>query len=109
MHIGTERATPHSAFSRMYALPLGTPPARQTLLLRPLSIPRRSYNNSTNSGSRRNRRKGIAPRRWIRVGQIATVGPTTDDAIIRDLEIIILHADGIIAVGALRGVGHVGS
>lgn len=41
---------------------------------------------------------GIRPRLRIRVLHVPTVSCATDDAIIRDLEADVLHADDIIAI-----------
>ena len=68
---------------------------------------KRTGEKKDNSRSR-NRRDRIAPRRRIRIGQVATVGRAAHDEVVRHLEADVLHADGVVAVGALRGVGHVG-
>ena len=51
----------------------------------------------------------IGPRNWIRVGLRAAHGRAPDDAVFGDLEVDVLHADCVVAVRSLGGVGDVGS
>ena len=70
---------------------------------------RKGQGKKKHNSRSRNRRDGIAPRRRIRIGQVAAVGRAAHDAVVRHLEADVLHADGVVAVGALRGVGYVGA
>lgn len=60
-----------------------------------------------NSSVGGNRSDGITARSRVGVGHIAAIGSAADDAVVRDLEVVILHADGVVAVGALGRVGYV--
>ncbi len=63
----------------------------------------------TTDNSRSNRLDRVRTRGWVRVGEVAAPGVATDDAVIGDWVAKVLHADGVIAVVALGGVGDVGS
>lgn len=67
-----------------------------------------SQNAETMQAAPLDRNSSLSTRGRVRVLQVTALGRAPDDAVVRGLEVEILHTDGIVPVCALAAVWHVG-
>lgn len=56
----------------------------------------------TNLGAGGDRSGRVTSWSWVGISQITTIGSTPDNAVIRHLEVIILHTNRVVSVRSLR-------